>query len=120
MRPRTASFEGGMVRPTRQSTAGAVMRSASVLRVAQIIAVVTAFTAGAAARAVAPPDPQELVQVQLVAETPSIAPAATLWIDVRFAIKPGWHIYWRNPGDSGLPTAIRWDLPAGFSAGNIH
>ena len=92
------------------------MRLASILLVAQVIGLVTAFTA----RAVGPPDPQELVQVQLVAETASVASAATLWVDVNFAIKPGWHIYWRNPGDSGLPTAIEWDLPPGFSAGSIR
>jgi thiol:disulfide interchange protein len=95
------------------------MRPASILRIAQIIAIVTAFAAGSAARAVGPPDPNELVQVRLVAETASIAPAATLWVDAHFTIKPGWHIYWRNPGDSGLPTAIQWDLPRGFSPGNI-
>src|SRR6266404_5341244 len=95
------------------------MRLASILRTAQLIALVTAFGAGSAARAVGPPDPQELVQVELVAETASVASAATLWVDAHFTIKPGWHIYWRNPGDSGLPTAIQWDLPPGFSAGNI-
>ena len=95
------------------------MRITWILRVAQIIAIVTAFAAGSAARAVGPPDPKELVQVHLVAETASIASAATLWVDAHFTIKPGWHIYWRNPGDSGLPTAIQWDLPPGFSAGNI-
>jgi thiol:disulfide interchange protein len=91
------------------------MRLASILLVAQVVGLVTAFTA----RAIEPPNPQELVQVELVAETASVAPAATLWVDVHFAIKPGWHIYWRNPGDSGLPTAIEWNLPPGFSAGGI-
>jgi thiol:disulfide interchange protein len=91
------------------------MRLASILLVAQVVGLMTASTA----RAIEPPNPQELVQVELVAETASVAPAATLWVDVHFAIKPGWHIYWRNPGDSGLPTAIEWRLPPGFSAGSI-
>jgi len=91
------------------------MRLASILLVAQVIGLVTAVTA----RAIEPPNPQELVQVELVAETASVASAATLWVDVHFTIKPGWHIYWRNPGDSGLPTAIEWHLPPGFSAGSI-
>ena len=91
------------------------MRLASILLVAQVIGLVTAFTA----RAIEPPNPQELVQLELFAETASVASAATLWVDVHFAIKPGWHIYWRNPGDSGLPTAIDWNLPPGFSAGSI-
>src|SRR5215470_13173424 len=108
-----------MLRLTRQTIARAKMRIALILRVAQIVAIAFAFAAGSAARAGGPPDPQELVQVQLVAETPAIATAATLWVDAHFTIKPGWHIYWRNPGDSGLPTALQWDLPPGFSAGNI-
>jgi len=91
------------------------MRLASILLVAQVVGLVTAVTA----RAIEPPNPQELVQVELVAETASVASAATLWVDVHFTIKPGWHIYWRNPGDSGLPTAIEWHLPPGFSAGSI-
>ena len=91
------------------------MRLASILLVAQVVGLVTASTA----RAIEPPNPQELVQVELVAETASVAQAATLWVDVHFTIKPGWHIYWRNPGDSGLPTAIEWHLPPGFSAGSI-
>src|SRR4029077_4231379 len=92
---------------------------ALILRVVRIITIAIAFAAVPAARAAGPPDPQELVQVELVAETASVASAATLWVDVHFAIKPGWHIYWRNPGDSGLPTAIEWNLPPGFSAGSI-
>src|SRR6266436_9189251 len=99
----------------RQVHSGLGMRLASILLVAQVVGLITAFTA----RAIEPPNPQELVRVELVAETASVASAATLWVDVHFAIKPGWHIYWRNPGDSGLPTAIEWNLPPGFSAGSI-
>jgi thiol:disulfide interchange protein len=68
----------------------------------------------------APPPMDELVKVELAAESASVAPAMTLWVDAHFRIKPGWHIYWRNPGDSGLPTTIEWSLPPGFSAGEIE
>src|SRR5262249_34906809 len=34
-------------------------------------------------------------------------------------IQPGWHTYWSNPGESGLPTTIEWSLPQGFVAGPI-
>jgi DsbC/DsbD-like thiol-disulfide interchange protein/cytochrome c biogenesis protein CcdA len=71
------------------------------------------------ARADGPPVPTDLVSADLVAEAASIAPNATVWVDLRLAIKPGWHVYWQNPGDSGLPTAIDWVLPQGFSAGRI-
>jgi thiol:disulfide interchange protein/DsbC/DsbD-like thiol-disulfide interchange protein len=33
---------------------------------------------------------------------------------------PGWHIYWKNSGASGIPTAVTWDLPAGITAGEIQ
>jgi thiol:disulfide interchange protein DsbD len=35
-------------------------------------------------------------------------------------MEKGWHTYWRNPGDSGLPTRVKWDLPAGFGASEIR
>jgi thiol:disulfide interchange protein DsbD len=36
---------------------------------------------------------------------------------LRFRMEEGWHIYWRNPGDSGLPPDIKLTLPAGVTAG---
>lgn len=39
---------------------------------------------------------------------------------VRMKTDPGWHVYWKNSGDSGLPVSIHWDLPDGFKAGDIH
>jgi thiol:disulfide interchange protein DsbD len=38
---------------------------------------------------------------------------------LRQQIEPGWHTYWSNPGDSGLPTTIEWTLPQDFRAGPI-
>jgi len=40
-----------------------------------------------------------------------------VWAAITQAIAPGWHTYWRNPGDSGLATSISWTLPSGVSAG---
>ncbi|HMD64622.1 MAG TPA: protein-disulfide reductase DsbD domain-containing protein [Stellaceae bacterium] len=91
----------------------------STLGVAPLTALVAVLTAASPAHADGPPDPKDLVRAELVAEKASIAPAATLWVDLHLAIKPGWHVYWRNPGDSGLPTTIDWNLPSGFSAGAI-
>jgi thiol:disulfide interchange protein len=66
-----------------------------------------------------PPAAADLVKPALYAESATVAPGRTLWLDLHLAIAPGWHIYWRNPGDSGLPTTIAWTLPAGFAAGDI-
>jgi len=41
-------------------------------------------------------------------------------LGVHFDIKPGWHVYWKNPGGAGLATDIRWRLPAGADAGDLQ
>ena len=45
--------------------------------------------------------------------------AKTVWVGLQLAHKPEWHTYWKNSGDSGLPTALQWTLPAGVTAGDI-
>src|SRR5258706_9199670 len=69
--------------------------------------------------AAGPVIPDDLVKARLVAETSAVTPGRLLWFDLHLDIKPGWHVYWRNPGDSGLPTTITWHLPPGFAAGDI-
>ncbi|MBW3616996.1 MAG: thioredoxin family protein [Proteobacteria bacterium] len=59
------------------------------------------------------------VTAELLPETAGAAPGGTVHIALRQVIKPGWHTYWRNPGDSGEPTEVRWTLPPGWSAGPI-
>jgi len=43
-----------------------------------------------------------------------------LWLGVHFSLEKDWHIYWVNPGDSGLPPTLQWQLPAGFTAGEVQ
>lgn len=83
---------------------------------------VVALAAGAIApvRADGPPSSQDRVKARLVAEVQAMAPGAVLWVDLHLEMKPGWHTYWRNPGDAGLPTTIAWSLPPGFSAGELR
>jgi thiol:disulfide interchange protein len=57
--------------------------------------------------------------ITLIAETRGAAPGSTLWVAVVQTLDKGWHTYWRNPGDAGEPTTIRWTLPAGWRAGDI-
>lgn len=45
---------------------------------------------------------------------------STVMAAVRLEMEPGWHTYWKNPGDSGKATKIRWDLPVGITAGEIQ
>jgi thiol:disulfide interchange protein DsbD len=60
------------------------------------------------------------VQISLLSEVTAIIPGQPFWVLLRQEIRPGWHTYWQNPGDSGAPTEIDWDLPAGFTAGDIQ
>jgi len=60
------------------------------------------------------------VQIDLLSETAAIRPGQPFWVALRQKIAPGWHTYWENPGDSGEPTQITWDLPEGFEASEIH
>jgi len=62
----------------------------------------------------------ENVSAQLVAERARVAPGETLDLALVLDIRPGWHTYWRNPGDSGEPPRLVWDLPAGVAAGPIR
>lgn len=59
------------------------------------------------------------VKARLVGEASSIAPGQTIWTALELTIRDGWHTYWRNPGDSGEATKLTWNLPPGFTAGEI-
>ncbi|HYL92433.1 MAG TPA: protein-disulfide reductase DsbD domain-containing protein, partial [Alphaproteobacteria bacterium] len=59
-------------------------------------------------------------RVELLARQTAIAPGSELLLGVRFVLEPGWHIYWINPGDSGQPPSLQWQMPDGFSAGEIR
>ena len=62
----------------------------------------------------------ERVRAELLAHAPEgVAPGKTVWLGLQLAHQPQWHTYWKNPGDSGLPTTLAWTLPAGLSAGEI-
>jgi thiol:disulfide interchange protein DsbD len=56
----------------------------------------------------------------LISKVRSIQPGKPFWIAVRLTMDKDWHTYWRNPGDSGLPTKIKWTLPEGFEAGETQ
>jgi DsbC/DsbD-like thiol-disulfide interchange protein len=59
------------------------------------------------------------VSATLVAESAWIRPGRLLTVGLRLRMDAEWHTYWKNPGDSGLATRIRWTLPPGFEAGPI-
>lgn len=62
----------------------------------------------------------EGVRVQLLSEVQSIRPGQPFSLALRITPDDNWHTYWKNPGDSGLSTKIEWDLPHGFTAGELQ
>ncbi len=58
--------------------------------------------------------------VSLVAGVRGVVPGEAFTVGVLMKMDPGWHTYWENPGDAGLATRIRWELPSGFAARSIR
>jgi DsbC/DsbD-like thiol-disulfide interchange protein/cytochrome c biogenesis protein CcdA len=56
------------------------------------------------------------MNVSLVAENAVVAPGSTVTLAFVMRPQPGWHGYWRNPGDAGAAPRVRWRLPEGWSA----
>jgi len=68
----------------------------------------------------APTAPDEdPVRARLVTTSTAVEPGGTVLVGVHLAQDPGWHTYWKNGGDAGLPTEIAWELPDGWEAGEI-
>lgn len=80
-----------------------------------LVSLVAAYTG-----AVAGPVQAKHARIELLAQQSAVAPGADLLLGVHFLLEPGWHIYWINPGDSGQPPVLTWQLPAVFTAGEIE
>lgn len=59
----------------------------------------------------------DLLRATLITESSSVQPGQPIWVALRQQIVPGWHTYWRNPGEGGQATTLRWELPPGWKAG---
>ncbi len=79
------------------------------------LAAAAAFTALAA-----PVVKTEHVEAALVTDRQSAQPGKPVSVGLRLRMADHWHTYWKNPGDSGLPTRIQWELPPGWTAGEIQ
>ena len=96
--------------------------SHALRRVAVITIATTVIVAPPSAHAQDPggEDLSPYSEVSLLAESTSIRPGEPFTVALRVTLDPGWHTYWVNGGDAGLPLAVRWELPAGFVAGPLQ
>jgi DsbC/DsbD-like thiol-disulfide interchange protein/cytochrome c biogenesis protein CcdA len=84
------------------------------VRVALFILVTLLAGSGALAQ------PARHVALTLVAESDRPAAGSEVALAFRAVPQPGWHGYWRNPGDAGVPTRVTWTLPVGARAGELE
>src|SRR5687767_14969805 len=59
------------------------------------------------------------VETELRVDVSQVKPGDTFRVGVHFRMDPGWHVYWKNPGDSGLATEVSWDMP-GVTVGELR
>jgi thiol:disulfide interchange protein len=85
-----------------------------------IIAWFAAMLLGTAAHAQLPEPGKRAIAAHLIPENSIVVPGQTVTLALMMRPAPGWHGYWKNPGDSGMETQIAWDLPAGLEAGPIR
>ncbi len=71
------------------------------------------------ARAEIVPVRQAHTEVEIIPQFSALSRGQEFWVGIRFTPEPGWHTYWRNPGDSGLPPSVDWQIPSGFAVQEI-
>ena len=63
---------------------------------------------------------KQLVKPELLADTTAIVPGKPFNVGLLLRMAPGWHTYWKFSGDAGLPTEVKWKLPAGWKISEIQ
>jgi thiol:disulfide interchange protein DsbD len=63
---------------------------------------------------------RQLVHADARANVSAIVPGESFLVGVRLKMEPRWHTYWKYPGDAGIPTDIKWQLPEGWRVGDIQ
>ena len=59
---------------------------------------------------------RELVKAELLADTNAIVPGKPFTVGLLLHMVPGWHTYWKFPGDAGIPTEMKWNLSPGLES----
>ncbi len=91
----------------------------SVFKLAAVYAFAVFLVFGSAASAVGPSADAAHLHVQLVMHEHVFVVGYPTQAGLYFKLEPGWHVYWKNAGDSGEAPRVRWTLPDGINAGDI-
>src|SRR5216117_33624 len=63
---------------------------------------------------------KQLVREELLADTDAVVPGKPFTVGLLLRMAPAWHTYWKFSGDAGLPSEVKWKLPAGWKIGEIQ
>src|SRR4030095_13126552 len=122
---RRIAWSGNLFAP-RRAQSGAftndslMLRHRPALSACLRVALIAAASVALAAKTLAAPVKTAHVEAELVAAQTALVPGEPLTVALRLSMQKGWHTYWQNPGDSGLPTTLEWKLPSEISAGPIE
>jgi DsbC/DsbD-like thiol-disulfide interchange protein len=63
---------------------------------------------------------QPHIKVSLISDVDKVRTGDTFFVGLYFQPQEHWHLYWKNPGDSGMPPQVNWQLNTGISNGHIQ
>ncbi|HEX8215385.1 MAG TPA: protein-disulfide reductase DsbD domain-containing protein [Allosphingosinicella sp.] len=86
----------------------------------RLFLILAALLTPALGQAQLPKAGQKAIASALLPEVSRVVPGQTVTLAIRMRPQPGWHGYWKNPGDAGAGMRIAWDLPPGAKAGEIR
>lgn len=90
-----------------------------MIRLTLLLCLICCAVTSTAIRAAADGRPMP-VKARMLADVSAVAPGEPFEIAVLLEIEPHWHVYWKNPGDSGLPTSVAFTLPEGYKASGLE
>jgi DsbC/DsbD-like thiol-disulfide interchange protein len=101
---------------------GATMHSAKrwtkpLLLIGAGLALVSTLSGGASQ---AQPTAVPHARVSLVSSVENFVPGQPFTVAVFFEMDPDWHVYFKDPGESGMPPEVQWSLPEGLTAGELQ
>src|SRR5215472_15686459 len=85
-----------------------------------IFAFILLLAAALPARAVYSSADAQHLHVQLVVPEPVLVRGHSAKAGLYFKLEQGWHVYWKNAGDSGEPPRMKWTLPDGITSGPLQ
>jgi thiol:disulfide interchange protein DsbD len=91
-----------------------ITRMTPVLRIVSGLMVLTSAVSASAR------EDEQIVKAEVLADVSAVKPGATFTVGVLLNIQPGWHVYWTNPGDSGVATKVNVHAPKGFKVGDVR